>query len=296
VYYCASQAGGTARIGTNAACEKSTDGGLTWQPTGDPITTPALGPGNDGFPNCNGALGHGTTDSQGTLYLPHAQCGVPTLAISHDEGATWTNVRVSDTGIADYGSYIDHEAGVGVDGEGTIYYAWDGPDRLPVLAVSADGGLTWSEPLALAPAGLHQAIFPALAAFPDGRVAVAYYGSTNAPLPPFPDPTCNPIQCTGGEDDSDYADATWNGYLTLVEPGKDATRWTASVNPPDDPFFRGRCNAVDCGALGDFLDVRFGVDGSPWAAFVDACQQACVRGGDDNDASEGVVATLVLAT
>lgn len=297
VYYCAYMAGAAARAGTSAGCEKSLDGGMTWTPT-SPITTSKAGPGNTGMvPVCNGAVAHGTAGSDGTIYVPHAQCGVPTLAISKDEGATWRNVVVSDVGMASYNNgFIDHEAGVGVDPTGTIYFVWNTPDRLPHLAVSRDGGDTWSRPLQVSAPDLTQAVFPALAVGGAGKLAVVYLGSTNAPSGPFPKASCTPIQCTSEESDAQYEGVTWDGYIAVTTTALDEAPlfWTSRVNPSDDPLFRGPCKAVACGAIGDYLDVRIAPDGSPWGSFVDACTNRCVQESTmGNDASDGAAGRVV---
>jgi hypothetical protein len=66
---------------------------------------------------------------------------------------------------------------------------------------------------------------------------------------------------------------------------------TAAVNPPDDPLLRGgNCLVVRCDAEFDFIDTEIAPDGTPWAAFVDACgkdpKEACAAIG------VGVVARL----
>jgi hypothetical protein len=301
VYYCAYAFGATTATGTGSACLKSLDGGMTWLPTGMPINSPTLGPGLGGDPYCNGALGHGAVGPDGTVYVPHGFCSKPQLAISHDEGATWTNVVVSDLGMAtsDDG-YVDHEGGIGVDAQGNLYYTWEALDRLPHLAVSRDGGATWSPPLEIGAPGLTQASRGEVIVGGVGKLAFVYLGSANAPGAPFPaPPDCDlqPQACLTGPDRSAYANATWNGYLTISTDalGAQPTFLTAMLTNDSDPLMRGYCAMVGdgCGPLFDFFDVRLGPDGTPWASLVDGCLRQCASGSSAKaDGDEGVVGRL----
>lgn len=55
----------------------------------------------------------------------------------------------------------------------------------------------------------------------------------------------------------------------------------------------GRCN------FGDFQDIQFGPDDTPWVSLIDACVDTCVRPATDaekaNDANDGIVGRLVFA-
>jgi hypothetical protein len=109
----------------------------------------------------------------------------------------------------------------------------------------------------------------------NGRVAVAYIGSTDSPAAPPFYPFCNALleECTDGG----YAGVQWNGYMTLIanafaSPPK---LLTATVDPPTRPLLIGGCSANGaCKANLDFIDVKFGPNGDPFAAFVDDCTLA----------------------
>ena len=63
---------------------------------------------------------------------------------------------------------------------------------------------------------------------------------------------------------------------------------------PSDSLSRGSCGPSACQEGGDFLDIRIGPDGTPWAEFVDGCENACATGASMKDnASEGIVGRLV---
>jgi hypothetical protein len=304
VYRCAINTVTLSVASTTTTCGKSVDGGLVFTPTGEPafVTDPALALQG----SCDMGSGHGVVDARGFVYLPKGNCGVAMLSISSDEGATWARVKVSDLGMPStldgglggvrvgpvdgYCTVYEHEAGVGVDGAGNVYYFWMAKDRLPYLTVSRDGGHTWDKPRMIGAPGLKEATMPALAVGGNGSLAVAYVGSMNSPGGPYPEAHCGP---GGPPTIPDYANTTWNGYMALTANAldPDLVFWTATINDPADPLVRGVCEPVRCAPIGDFIDVRLGPDGTPWAAFVDGCKAACPKG--ENDWDEGIVGRLV---
>jgi hypothetical protein len=238
IYRCAINAIAVASASTMSTCQKSLDGGRVWGPP----TAPAYVTPVEALPEvCNGALGHGVVDAVGRVYLPRGFCGEPFLAISDDEGGSWTRMRVAENGIQ------GHEAGVGVDPAGNIYYSWVAEDGLPYLAYSRDGGGSWSEPIMFGPPGLTHSVFAQLYVGGVGKVASAYMGTT-----------------FNGSDVE-----TYDGYLTISHDvlAEDPVFYSAPVNDPREPLMVGGC----CGGLQDFMDVVIGPDGTPWGAYVDDC-------------------------
>ncbi|MCA1726830.1 MAG: glycoside hydrolase [Actinobacteria bacterium] len=240
VYYCAIDGGVLVELSTMTSCLKSLNGGLTWARTGSPAFTddPSQEHGQSGIP------------------------GQPYLAISKDEGLTWTRVQVADNGMPyDVESEVDeHEAGVAVDQAGNLYYVWTGRDRLLYLATSTDGGETWSEPKMIGFPGVTESWGPTIAVGAPGKIAVAYIGSTNAP---------------GGEAPQGhgpaYKKATWNGYITMT--GRALARkpvyFSGTVNDVDTPLTKGSCRIVRCDArIYDFIDIQIAPDGTPWTSMV----------------------------
>lgn len=270
-----------------SSCSKSLDGGLTFHPTGAPAFR-----GNDdgeggGF--CGGLHGHGVVAGDGTVYLPREYCGRPYLAISKDEGVSWTNVRVSKIG-ANGGS----DTSVAVDKKGNVYYLFIGEDRLPYLTVSRNGGERWSKEILVAPPGLKEANLPSIDARGVGKIALVYYGSTNSPWKP----------CSEDCPTLDYTKTTWNGYLTISANAfkKNPLFYTGLANHPRDPLVRQRCGPGRCHNVLDFVDVSIGPDGIAYGAFVDSCMPesdpACteknpVNAGAFSGSYEGLVTRIM---
>jgi hypothetical protein len=286
LYRCAISAGVTAGGSAAIACQKSIDGGLAWLPPGEPAYT--FGPGSLGgvvpvesgpLKPCWSGNGHGFADPAGRVYLPRGHCGSPMLAWSDDEGLTWERVQVSDIGnvCAPDGGLCEHDAGVGVDAGGVLYYVWAGTDRLLHMVRSWDRGATWDEPLVVSAPGIVEATHVQLAAGGDGRIAFVYYGSANSPGEPW---------------SADGYDATtWNAYMAVSydADGADPTFATVVLNDPAHPLVRGPCGPVRCDNFHDYIDIRIGPDGAPWAPIFDDCTGPCESGDEtaNNDAQVG---------
>ncbi len=276
VYYCALFF--VPLQGPADGCAKSLDGGRTFFLTGFPYPIWVTVPNG-----CDGLTGHGTVGPDGTVYLPKGLCGQPYLAISRDEGRHWDRVQVSTLGLpeAESGEAV-HEAGVGVDPAGNVYYSWVAADRLPYLAVSRDGGYHWGKPMMIAPPGVREASLAMITVGGRGRLALSYFGSRNSPgHPPWPE-GCRPaadLCLDPGNDD----DVTFNGYVTVTANAlaSKPVFATVSINHPKDPIWRG-CSPPACNVSNltrvDYIDVEIGPDGTPWAALVDACTAECING------------------
>lgn len=250
------------------ACKLSVDGGAAWTRA----TPPFLGV--EGGELCGGLHGHLKASADGVVYLPKEHCGVPTVAVTKDGGLTWTTSVVGPAGAS------GPDPVVAIDEAGNAYYVWLDAEGRMLLATSTDQGATWSEPVDVTPPGLTATHLPALAAGDAGKLVIAYAGTD--------DPE-------GYEQDVEEPNATWHGYLSLFEDALDpeASITTARVNPIDDPLVRGVCGPGRCPALYDFIDVIVDADGRPWAAFSDACIDACVTDPEEgNNALEGFVGTL----
>jgi hypothetical protein len=240
-------------------CTKSLDGGITFLPTA-----------NTANPECSGLNGHGVTDHRGWIYLPYAGCNsTPTIAFSKDEGSTWTSLKPAPTS-----KVIGDDPSVAVDAKGNLYMLWTDTERRVRLATSTNGGKSWTKPVDVTAPGVKRANLATLTVGAPGKIAVAYYG-------------------TGADKDTG---AFWNGYLMsgIDILGKKPLFFSASVNDPKHPLKVDACGPGRCGRVLDFIDVEIAPDGTPWAAYVDACLAVCettkVETLDDN---AGMVGTLV---
>ncbi len=283
VYYCAISGGALAGSSTLTGCAKSLDGGDTFAPTGDPAYGPKV-TGNPSQPNCDGGAGHGIVDAKGTVYMPRVWCGPPYVAISHDEGATWSQVKVADGPQLGYdavnGAY-PHESGIATDRAGNLYYTWVADDNHPHLSISRDGGRTWAAPLDIMPPGVSRmsAFTASIDAGDPGKVAAVFMG-TNDPGTPNEKTRWNAYTVTSS--DALATDPTFYG-TTMNDPATNAL-WIGND-----------CNALRCGNVGDFLDVVVGQDGTAWTALVDSCplDDKCTSFGVTDPRGEAVVGQVV---
>jgi hypothetical protein len=261
VYYCTGTTPGSSPPLTTPICSKSLDGGLTFTPTGK-LPWPLTGPDDVFGP----WTGNPVVGPDGSLYLPKRFDGQPEIAISRNEGRTWTRRQIATNGSAGAANRV------AVDVDGNLYYTWAGDDRRPYVAYSIDRGLTWSSPIQIAPPDVTEADLPRIAVDTPGRIAVVYLGSTNASGGPPYYAYCDVLLSSCA--DGNYAGVRWNGYMAQIDDlfDPDPIVRTATVNVPAQPLFIGGCSADGaCMANLDFIDVHFAPDGVAWGAFVDDC-------------------------
>jgi hypothetical protein len=280
VYYCWNDV-------ASSSCSKSIDGGLTFRPTGFPAYP---GVKTDDGEFCGGLHGHGHVGPEGNVYLGREYCGQPWIAISKDEGTTWTNVQVAKNGTTAGG-----DPSIATDRKGNIYYLYiSSKDRLPYLVISKNDGKTWTKPMMVAPPGVVESNLPTIDVSAPGKIAFAYYGSDNSAFP----------KCKRKCEEKHYADTTWNGHMTISANALDADPvfYSTTVNAKSDPMKRLFCgfppgnrgsNRCDTSVY-DFIDLQIAPNGTVWGAFVDACTLVCAaRNGAQDDSKDGVVGHLV---
>lgn len=230
-----------------SGCQKTLDGGMTWQPPGDP----AFFGGPDGLPyvpsTCHGAVHHVFVDHRGWTWLGRDWCATgPWVALSKDEGATWTRHHV-------HGEPLEwHDVGVGADASGLAYAFWIDNDRRPLLSVSKDDGQTWSEPWDIGPPGLVSAGNANIAPAGRGKAGFSYAGTFEA---------ANGTECAAGVGQCGVQAILAAGYgLDTDHP----VFHTAVVAEPINP---GDCNGGLCDGQADFLDATVGPDGTVWGSY-----------------------------
>lgn len=248
LYYCAISGGTLSDSSTFTGCLNSLDGGGTWLPTGDPPYPPKQ---DEEQTWCDGPVGHGMVDRDGTVYLPRGWCGPPTIAISKDEGATWERREISDKIM---GNGV-HESAVAADSAGNLYYLWVSDEHRPYLSISRDGGDTWSEEVDVMPPGVNNvsAFSSPIDAGGEGEIAFVFMGTSDA------------------EPDEE---SVWSAYMGTSSNAlsSDPLFYVAPANDPaTNALWKGLCEDLRCGNIGDFLDVEIGPDGSAWTALVDSC-------------------------
>ncbi len=280
VYNC-SQTVGYNGFSAGSGCDKSLDGGVSWIPTGtlafgDPSPYGvAAGSGDSGVPgHCLGDIGAIFAAPDGSLYVPRGWCNQPWLAVSHDEGLTWTRTQVARNGmnttvsggfgiVAPGSGQSDYQATVAADGKGHVFFFWVALDRLPYLAVSKDFGKTFGRPVKVSPPTVREAWGPALDLDAKGRIALAYMGSTDSPGRPW----------TGS-----YRETTFTGYLARITQPLAARPSVVSApltRDPDEALVHGACGPGRCNAtVLDFIDVALAPDGSVYGAFIDSGHHA----------------------
>jgi len=255
VYYCNNQ------IATST-CTRSLDGGATFEPTA-PAFLGAEPSGDAQNPNvCGGLHGHLKAAPDGTVYLPKTQCDKPSVAVTQDDGLSWTQHAVANMKSND-------DPAVAVDQKNNVYMVFMNAEDFHLYLVSSkDAGAHWSAPLDVTAPGVTTTNLPALIAGDEGRVALAYVGTTT------PDATK-----VKNDDEATLNNMTWDAYLAVITnaTSEKPSVTTLRVNPADDPLVRGHCGPGRCPGLYDFIDVQMDADGRPWVALVDACVKKCAE-------------------
>ncbi len=245
---------------------KSLNGGTTWESVGDGGLT--LNPTDEveaglatatTCPSTEWVIfGDGVVGSDGTVYLGLRMCTELAIAISKDEGATWSTIVVPGSTLASFKSILSplttnnllQSEPVAVDSANNLYAIWNDAAGLVRLSVSKDHGVTWNAgagPLVVSAPGL-QTIYSAIAVKAPGTVAIAYYGSSD-----------------GKQYDGYIAESL---DVTAAQP----LFWSAPANDPADPLFTaGFDTGYAEGTTGDlveFVQVKYAPSGDIWASFV----------------------------
>jgi hypothetical protein len=158
--------------GPGRACYRSLDGGATFALAS--YVFPSASAPSDVCPALAGNTG--VVDSQGRTYQPQSCANGSYVAVSEDEGGsyTWLPIRGAPTSNVYTGTVQ-----IAVDKADNLYALWVGGDKLE-LAISRDHGKTWTDPLDATPPGLHKIALTALAAGEAGHVGITYYATRDS--------------------------------------------------------------------------------------------------------------------
>lgn len=242
-------------------CGVSRDGGLTFAPA---------------RPHGIGCAHHGAphADAEGRLYIATAKCGLE-VRRSVDDGLSWTETRLDPLRFPSEKDTPD----VATTSDGTVYLFYVAQGWKPAFARSTNGGLTWQGPYAVPVPGLTSAVFPTIVAGDAGRIAISFYGTTDA----APGWDLNPGNAP--------ASVRWHGYVAIVTDANAAAPTLAPVRVTDHPLQYG-CLSKLGGCLNniaDYMDVDVGPDGRVHAVYVDGCPATCASAAQST-ADDAVVA------
>lgn len=249
-------------------CKTSLDGGRTWA-----WETNAIPPEGE----CAGINGHPAAFADGTVVVPAGHFGgleggckaPPRVAISSDNGQSWEMRRMPGDA---WMQSIDPD--ITITPDGTAYMVYRDADQMTYLVRSTDRFETWEGPWRISPHGQELNVFQAITSGDDGRISVAFLGTTTTqPVPDDPTaPPVDPSTAVGG--------TRWNLY---VASSIDADAETPSfvvqqINPDQDPVQVG-CIWLQGGAGGpnlcrnllDFIDMTRDNEGRFHVAITDGC-------------------------
>jgi hypothetical protein len=264
----------------SATSQLSLDGGFSF-PVQSPMFTAS---------DCAGLHGHIKVAEDGTAFVPDKACspagvpfvfgGHPSVAVSEDNGATWT-VRTVPSADSDAGK---DDPSVGVswcppakDANGAdvacdkaerskhIYLGFMYTNGRPGIAYSNNKGESWVRVTDLgALSGIKHIAFPMVAVGDPDRAAFAFLGTTtegNYSAPEFP--------------------GIWHLYIaTTFDSG---VTWTVQNLSPEGPVQRGGvCGDGTCRNLLDFQDIQIDKQGRIVIAGQDGCVGGCEIGGSNS--------------
>jgi PKD repeat protein len=253
VYYC-------SQAELPDMCQRSDSGGLQFGPGA---------PANTGLTACGGLHGHVKVAPDGTVWLPNKACGSSQGgAVSTDAGTTWSQFLVPNSGTS------NSDPSIGIDRNNTAYYCYTPNDGSAHVAVSHDGGQTWTNDYDIgASVGVVQAVFPEAVAGDPGRAACGFLG-TDKP----------------GNFQTGSFSGRW--YLFIATTYDGGKTWTTVNATPNDPVqgAGGICLAgIGCSGnnrnLLDFNEVTLDSHGNVLFGYDDGCvTEACISsGGANND-------------
>ena len=210
--------------------------------------------------------------------------GAPVTNVSDPSGLNCVDLPIADLGASmrTGGNFPS----LAIDKAGNLYAVWEqapmsggkAGDTALMYAYSTNEGSTWSHPVQV-PTGLPNNVFAWVAAGDDGRVDIAWYG-TSAHV----DPSGGPQACPDGGPDATAG--PWSVYFTQTLKGHASTVvFSTPVVASAHPIRRGGIQTIignQCGGstnlglsgttrtLGDFLQLRIGASGQAEISYADS--------------------------
>jgi hypothetical protein len=263
-----------------ALAARSDDGGLTYGPSVAMYNVIQCFPG---------LHGHIKVAPDGTVYVPEKSCGndpllnggITNLAVSTDNGTSWTLKPVQNGSVPSTPATDD--PAVGVDANGTVYCLFSLNGTTPAIGISTDQGSTWKNIFDVgAGLGLTNVAFPAAIGGDAGRAAVAFYASKAG---------------TGDSNNVDYT-GVWHLYVAETFDGGD--HWTTTDVTPSLPMQRMGLVRGQGGMarnLLDFFDITIDKNGRVVVGYVNGCSGGdCSQAPVNPDGSTTVTGNTYSAT
>jgi hypothetical protein len=256
------------------AIYRSLDGGVTWTSVGgsnltlDPTKEVTAGLADaTTCPSTEWVIfGDGVVGADGAIYIGYRMCTELAIAISKDEGATWSSVVVPGSILPSFTSFASPlttqnlltSEPIAVDASGNLYAIWNDSAGLVRMSVSKDHGVTWSgggggdagsDAIVVSAPGVETTVLSGITVKSPGTIAIAYFGSTDG--------------------------TRFNGYLAESTDALDPapTFWSATVNDPSEPLFASGFDnnyaaSLSGGDLDELVQVKYAPSGDVWASFL----------------------------
>ena len=281
---------------TDARCLRSDTGGLAFSQAATPMFTDAT---------CSGLHGHvKVSPADGTAYVPDFSCGgsLPFhnggqqgLAVSEDNGITWTVHTIPDSSTSGVvqepvtpGTAQTRDPSVAIATDGTVYFAYQAANGHSMVAVSHDKGVTWAPSVDVGAHVLNggpvlNGTMQAAVAGDPARAAVTFFGTETGG---------NNWDCGNGNTCDYGPDFTGVWYLYIAATYDGGQTWITQNVTPGDPIQRGGiCGGGTCRNLLDFMDATIDKEGRILVGYDDGCVTAsCINGGANDFTSKAAIA------